>query len=249
MRQGDGDTSLVFFPRDVSPNHHALAERFGLFDRFFVNAEVSPDGHNWSMAAYATDYLEKTVPSNYSARGRAVRLRGPEPRRDSRGRRRRAGERLPLESRREERASRSATTASSCPPCNATPDDPLPPGYRGNKPFLVANTNPTYPGFDLGDSRPASRRRLARGVQPVRRRAARCRRSRSCACRTTTRRARRPDVRRRAPPSRTTISRSAAWSRRCRKSPFWREDGRCSCSRTTRRTVPITSTRTDRRCS
>jgi phospholipase C len=49
LRQADGDTSLVFFPRSVSPNHHALAERFGIFDRFFVNAEVSPDGHNWSM--------------------------------------------------------------------------------------------------------------------------------------------------------------------------------------------------------
>jgi hypothetical protein len=53
----DGDTSLTFFPRAVTPNHHALAERFGVFDRFFVNAEVSPDGHNWSLAAYTTDAL------------------------------------------------------------------------------------------------------------------------------------------------------------------------------------------------
>src|SRR5262249_48842427 len=76
LRQADGDSSLVFFPRTVSPNHHALAERFGIFDRFFVNAEVSPDGHNWSMAAYATDYLEKTVPSNYSSRGRTYDYEG-----------------------------------------------------------------------------------------------------------------------------------------------------------------------------
>ncbi len=72
----DGDTSLLFFPRAVSPNHHALAERFGIYDRFFVNAEVSPDGHNWSTAAYATDYLEKTVPSNYSGRGRSYDYEG-----------------------------------------------------------------------------------------------------------------------------------------------------------------------------
>ena len=65
---GDGDSSLLFFPRRISPNHHALAERFGVFDRFFCNAEVSPDGHNWSMAAYAGDYAEKTIPSQYSAR-------------------------------------------------------------------------------------------------------------------------------------------------------------------------------------
>jgi YVTN family beta-propeller protein len=70
LSQADGDSSLLFFPRSVSPNHHALAERFGIFDRFFVNADVSPQGHNWSTAAYSSDYVEKTVPSKYSARGR-----------------------------------------------------------------------------------------------------------------------------------------------------------------------------------
>ncbi|HEX8941896.1 MAG TPA: alkaline phosphatase family protein, partial [Gemmatimonadaceae bacterium] len=65
LRQGDGDTSLVFFPRAVSPNHHALAERFGIFDRFFVNAEVSNQGHPWSTAGYVTDFLEKTTPDDY----------------------------------------------------------------------------------------------------------------------------------------------------------------------------------------
>jgi YVTN family beta-propeller protein len=68
LPSGDGDPSLLFFPRDVSPNHHALAERFGLFDRFFVNAEVSSQGHVWSTAAYVTDYGEKTIPSAYSSR-------------------------------------------------------------------------------------------------------------------------------------------------------------------------------------
>ena len=72
----DGDSSLVFFHRAVSPNHHALAERFGIFDRFFVNAEVSPDGHNWSMAGYVTDYSEKTIPTNYSDRGRSYDYEG-----------------------------------------------------------------------------------------------------------------------------------------------------------------------------
>ncbi|MEO7823141.1 MAG: alkaline phosphatase family protein, partial [Gemmatimonadaceae bacterium] len=76
LPQGDGDTSLVFFPRAVSPNHHALAERFGIFDRFFVNAEVSADGHNWSTAAYVTDYTQKTTPSNYSSRGRTYDYEG-----------------------------------------------------------------------------------------------------------------------------------------------------------------------------
>ena len=65
---GDGDPSLLFFPREVAPNHRALAERFGLFDRFFVNAEVSAQGHIWSTAAYVTDYGEKTTPSAYAGK-------------------------------------------------------------------------------------------------------------------------------------------------------------------------------------
>jgi hypothetical protein len=40
-----------------------------LLDNFYVDAEVSADGHNWSMAAYATDYTEKTWPTNYGGRG------------------------------------------------------------------------------------------------------------------------------------------------------------------------------------
>lgn len=76
LPQGDGDPTLVYFPREVSPNHHALAERFGLFDRFFVNAEVSADGHNWSTAAYVSEYVGKTMPSNYSGRGRPYDFEG-----------------------------------------------------------------------------------------------------------------------------------------------------------------------------
>jgi YVTN family beta-propeller protein len=76
VRGADGDTSLVFFPRPVTPNAHALAGRFGVFDRFFVSGEVSGDGHNWTTAAYASDYVEKTIPSNYSGRGRSYEYDG-----------------------------------------------------------------------------------------------------------------------------------------------------------------------------
>lgn len=67
--QGNGDTSLVLFGQNITPNQHALAQQFVLLDNFYVNAEVSADGHNWSMGAYATDYLEKTWPTNYGGRG------------------------------------------------------------------------------------------------------------------------------------------------------------------------------------
>jgi DNA-binding beta-propeller fold protein YncE len=72
LKEGDGDSSLVFFGQAISPNHHALALRFGLFDRFFTNAEVSSQGHIWSTAAYVTDFGEKTIPSAYSDRREGV---------------------------------------------------------------------------------------------------------------------------------------------------------------------------------
>jgi phospholipase C len=69
VKGGNGDTSLLLFGEKITPNQHALAKQFVLLDNFFVNAEVSADGHNWSMGGYATDYLEKTWPSSYGGRG------------------------------------------------------------------------------------------------------------------------------------------------------------------------------------
>ena len=69
MPQGNGDTSLLLFGRPVTPNLHAIADQFVLLDNFYVDAEVSADGHNWSTASYANDFVEKTWPTNYSGRG------------------------------------------------------------------------------------------------------------------------------------------------------------------------------------
>jgi hypothetical protein len=69
MPKGNGDTSLCIFGEKVTPNAHAIANEFVLADNFYVDAEVSADGHNWSMAAYATDYIEKTWPTSYGGRG------------------------------------------------------------------------------------------------------------------------------------------------------------------------------------
>jgi DNA-binding beta-propeller fold protein YncE len=68
MPGGDGDPRLQFFTRAEAPNHRALAERFGLYDHFLCNGEVSTQGHSWSTAAYSNDYIEKTTPSAYSSR-------------------------------------------------------------------------------------------------------------------------------------------------------------------------------------
>jgi YVTN family beta-propeller protein len=67
--QGNGDTSLCIFGNTVTPNQHALVNDFVLLDNFYVDAEVSADGHNWSTAAYATDFIEKTWPTSYGGRG------------------------------------------------------------------------------------------------------------------------------------------------------------------------------------
>jgi YVTN family beta-propeller protein len=69
LPQGEGDSTLTLFGRDVTPNHHAVAEAFVLFDNFYVDAEVSADGHEWSMGAIATDFVEKLWPTGYSDRG------------------------------------------------------------------------------------------------------------------------------------------------------------------------------------
>ncbi len=69
VEKGNGDTSLVLFGRKYTPNQHALVDKFVLLDNFYVDAEVSADGHNWSMGALANDYLEKTWPTSYGGRG------------------------------------------------------------------------------------------------------------------------------------------------------------------------------------
>ena len=86
--KADGDASLAIFgagsaaarpdgkKQDISPNHRALALRFGLLDRFFVNSEASPDGHNWSTAAFSTDYVDKAFRWQYSRRGRTYDYEG-----------------------------------------------------------------------------------------------------------------------------------------------------------------------------
>ncbi len=66
---GNGDTSLLLFGANVTPNQHKLVNEFVLLDNFYVDGEVSADGHNWSLSANANDYLEKTWPTNYGSRG------------------------------------------------------------------------------------------------------------------------------------------------------------------------------------
>jgi YVTN family beta-propeller protein len=65
MPEGNGEPKLCLFPEHVTPNLHQLARDFVLLDNFYVEGEVSADGHEWSMAAYATDFVEKMWPLDY----------------------------------------------------------------------------------------------------------------------------------------------------------------------------------------
>ena len=69
MKEGNGDPELCIFPEKLTPNQHKLAREFVLLDNFYVDAEVSADGHNWSTAAYANDYVEKNWVTSYGGRG------------------------------------------------------------------------------------------------------------------------------------------------------------------------------------
>ncbi len=59
MTQGHGDPSLVHFGRDVSPNHHALAEQFVLLDNYYGPGDQSALGHRWVLQAYPSTWVHK----------------------------------------------------------------------------------------------------------------------------------------------------------------------------------------------
>jgi YVTN family beta-propeller protein len=76
---GNGDPSLTLFGQNVTPNHHKLAREFVLLDNFYVSADVSADGHNWSTAAIAPAYVQRLWPNSYGARRRHYDYEGGEP--------------------------------------------------------------------------------------------------------------------------------------------------------------------------
>lgn len=65
---GNGDASLTLFGEAITPNLHKLAREFVLLDNFYVNADVSADGHNWSASAIAPPYVQRMWPNSYGGR-------------------------------------------------------------------------------------------------------------------------------------------------------------------------------------
>jgi DNA-binding beta-propeller fold protein YncE len=76
IREANGDSSLVMYGEDITPNQHKLARQFGVLDNFYDSGEVSGDGHVWSTSAIASDYTEKTWQINYRGQEREYDFEG-----------------------------------------------------------------------------------------------------------------------------------------------------------------------------
>ena len=72
IAKANGDPKLVMYGRDISPNHHALAEQFVALDNFYTGGAISFDGHQWLMQGFVSDYVERAFAS--SPRGYAYNM-------------------------------------------------------------------------------------------------------------------------------------------------------------------------------
>ncbi|MCU1235865.1 MAG: phosphoesterase family protein [Candidatus Solibacter sp.] len=59
IAKANGDPKLVMYGREVTPNHHALAERYVVLDNFYTGGAISFDGHQWLMQGFVSDYVER----------------------------------------------------------------------------------------------------------------------------------------------------------------------------------------------
>jgi YVTN family beta-propeller protein len=69
LGRGNGDAELTEFPQPITPNNHALAQRFTDLDNFYTSGDVSGDGWDWSQQGHANDWLDKEIPVNYAGGG------------------------------------------------------------------------------------------------------------------------------------------------------------------------------------
>lgn len=61
MAEGNGDASLAQFGAKVTPNQHALAKQFGLYDNTYDVGTNSAEGHNWLMQGDNPEYTESSA--------------------------------------------------------------------------------------------------------------------------------------------------------------------------------------------
>lgn len=150
LPQGNGDPSLTLFGENTTPNAHALMRQFVLLDNFYVDAEVSYDGHAFSTGAWATDAVEKIWPMNYGRREARYLSEGGGKMRNAYGNLA-AGPRGYIW---DEAARRNVSYRSygefSIPGAEIRWDDAeMKPPYGGSVPGLKEHVHPTYPPYNL----------------------------------------------------------------------------------------------------
>ena len=149
MPNGDGDPTLCLFGEEVTPNAHALAKEFVLFDNFYVDAEVSHDGHAFSTGAYATDVTEKIWPTLYAGRGGQFLSEGGGPNRNPYG-----NVTAPAAGYIWDACARAGVSYRSygefaVPQTEPVDDSAGKPPYLGSVPGLKAHVAPDFPPYDL----------------------------------------------------------------------------------------------------
>lgn len=81
IKKGEGDASIARYGRNASfsnraktgsvlkttvmPNHLALARQFAISDNFYVDADVSADGHRWLVNTYPNEWCETATAASY----------------------------------------------------------------------------------------------------------------------------------------------------------------------------------------
>jgi len=58
---GNGDSAFTMYGQSVTPNQHALAEQFGLYDNMYDPGTNSAEGHNWAMQGDNPFYTESSA--------------------------------------------------------------------------------------------------------------------------------------------------------------------------------------------
>ncbi|MCJ8208993.1 bifunctional YncE family protein/alkaline phosphatase family protein [Mucilaginibacter sp. RS28] len=61
LPQGNGRKELCVFGDSITPNQHQLAKNFVLLDNYYASGKCSAEGHQWTDAGMASDYIEKNV--------------------------------------------------------------------------------------------------------------------------------------------------------------------------------------------
>ena len=59
----DGKPPLLVYGRAITPNNHALAQRYALLNDFDVDVETSIIGHQWATASQLSDFAQRTYGS------------------------------------------------------------------------------------------------------------------------------------------------------------------------------------------